>query len=74
MNQCPVCQKLAIKGCRCQLGDSECPDGHQWFHCGNCRAPIVGQSLHSVGSRSQINWCVKCKLQLSSCEINSESL
>ena len=31
LDHCPVCEKLAISACRCNISHRKCESGHQWY-------------------------------------------
>ena len=50
MNECPVCGKEAELHCKCPLGDSICPEGHEWHRCLLHDKVLIGPSDHSKGT------------------------
>jgi hypothetical protein len=47
---CPVCHEPAVKSCRCPVGDSECKNGHKWYHCPVHGTVFQGSGNHGSGS------------------------
>lgn len=59
---CPTCGKLAKCRCRCPLGDSRCPDGHEWHQCPKCGATVAGAADHAGETfGNPANLCPICR-------------
>jgi len=56
---CPTCGDYYSVQCRCMISHRQCPKGHQWFRCKECRRSTVGPGSHS-GDESA-NLCSFCK-------------
>jgi hypothetical protein len=46
---CPVCTERCVERCKCDLGDSRCKNGHDWFTCPVHQLIVLGNSDHNKG-------------------------
>lgn len=55
VNACPVCHEPAVRSCRCPVGDSECKNGHRWYHC-----PVHGKVFQGAGNHGSNSLGCQC--------------